>query len=203
MAAADADFSALEADLWRFSLALYAHDDVQAACLSLQDDFGLDVPMTLFCLWLGERRGAAPDGLVEAAACFSARWRRTAVAPLRAARRGLKQALADAEASDPTGFHAVLNVAVTDAAGLRARVKALELEAEKRQLAALARLGARCEARAGGAAADDAFGRYLVTGGERPLGGDPGSALARFEGAPRWRVLRRRAEALDVAPSPS
>ncbi len=41
------------AELWRFSLAIYAKPDVPPACLVLQDQFGRDVNVMIYSCWLG------------------------------------------------------------------------------------------------------------------------------------------------------
>jgi uncharacterized protein (TIGR02444 family) len=111
---------------WRFSLAVYAAPGAQAACLALQDRFGVDVNLALFCAWAGAARGRAlaPPELAAAAAEVAA-WRDGAVVPLRAVRRAVKT-MPDA-AGDPS----------VDA--FRRRVAALELEAEQLEQARLFR----------------------------------------------------------------
>ena len=47
---------ALANPFWTFSLAVYAEPGVQAECLDLQDQDGIDVNMLLFCAWLGACR---------------------------------------------------------------------------------------------------------------------------------------------------
>ena len=44
----------LDNEFWRFSLEVYQDEEVQRLCLSLQDDYGLDVNVVLFCLWLSK-----------------------------------------------------------------------------------------------------------------------------------------------------
>ena len=102
---------------WSFSTALYARPGVAPACLALQDRFGADVNLLLFCLW------AAAGGCALEAAEFTALeaaiapWRREVVEPLRAVRRALK--------SDPRG------AAPGCASAFRERLLALEIEAER------------------------------------------------------------------------
>ncbi|MBV1798875.1 TIGR02444 family protein [Siccirubricoccus sp. G192] len=110
---------------WHFSLAVYAAPGVQDACLALQDRFGLDVNLALFCAWAGAGRGMAlaPADVAEAAALVQD-WREEVVAPLRNLRRRLK----------PRPEAPVK--------ALRQRVAALELEAEQLQQAMLFRMAA-------------------------------------------------------------
>jgi uncharacterized protein (TIGR02444 family) len=114
---ADADL-----EFWRFSLALYERPGVAPACIELQDRFGRDVIIALYCCWVGTsgrgRLGASDLAAVEA----SVRpWRRQVVEPLRQTRRGLK--------------------GVAGAEDIYTRMKTIELEAERqahRRLAPLA-----------------------------------------------------------------
>jgi uncharacterized protein (TIGR02444 family) len=112
------------AELWRFSLAVYARPGVAQACLALQDRAGLDVNLLLFCCWAGLRGHRLSPAELDEAAAAAGPWQREIVAPLRAIRRRLKQA---------TGLERRAGEA------LYAQAKALELaaeEAEQRLLAA-------------------------------------------------------------------
>jgi uncharacterized protein (TIGR02444 family) len=104
---------------WRFSLALYGRPGVPPACLAMQDEAGVDVNVLLFVLYLADRgrRLAATD--VARIAAMTAAWRADVVRPLRGVRRALKDH--PAPFGGPT------------AEALRARVKRIELEAERIQ----------------------------------------------------------------------
>jgi uncharacterized protein (TIGR02444 family) len=108
--------------LWDFAVSVYGRPGVAEGCVSLQDSYGADVPLILFCLWL-------PDGrfppLRGKALKVSRRWQSGVVAPLRSSRRALKDLI-------KTGDAATVR--------LHEQVKALELEAERLQLCALALL---------------------------------------------------------------
>ena len=108
---------------WEFSLRLYASPAVQAACLELQDDCGVDVNVLLFMLYLAStgRRITADEARGVLAGVEP--WRAQVVVPLRTARRNLKTPV--------PGFDA------TAAETLRSIVKKAELEAERQQQAAL------------------------------------------------------------------
>ncbi len=100
---------------WLFSGGVYGRPGVAEACLDLQDHHGLDVNLLLFCAWAGtrgRRLDNADLGLLRSA---SRPWQDEVVAPLRAARRWLKQ-----------------QVAVPEDIGeaFREEVKGLELQAE-------------------------------------------------------------------------
>jgi len=113
---------------WQFSLALYARQGVAEACLRLQDEFGLDVNVLLYCVFRGSKghRLDGPD--IIAADENVSRWRADVVRPLRAIRRVMKDTRL-----------------LTDTAGqsaLRAQIKACELESERLQQLELERFGA-------------------------------------------------------------
>ncbi|MGK6314233.1 TIGR02444 family protein [Neorhizobium sp. DT-125] len=110
--------------LWDFALRLYAAPDVADACLVLQDESGVDVPVLLFSAWLAKKHSvplseaelARIDGLV-------ADWRNEVVKPLRTIRRRLKNGPYPAPTKE------------TEA--LRNGVKGAELNSEKIELAVL------------------------------------------------------------------
>lgn len=110
----------LGAELREHALALYGRAEVATACLDLQDRFGADVNIVLWCCWLG-CHGARVDtaSLVKADRAV-APWRDTAVAPLRSLRRRLK--------TDVGG------ITPAKAAAFRETVKAAEIEAELLEL---------------------------------------------------------------------
>lgn len=105
--------------LWRFSLAFYARPGVADACLALQDTCGTDVNLLLFLLWASLSRSCLSGDEIAALDDKVRDWRDGVIAPLRALRRTLKQGapLAVPGVAEP----------------LRAKVKALELEAERMQ----------------------------------------------------------------------
>ena len=112
------------AAFWRFSLAIYSRPAVPAACLVLQDEYGRDVNLALYCCWLGASgRGVLSAEALAATDAAVANWRHEVVEHLRAARRAIKAA------------------AWPDSENIYAKAKAVELEAERllqSRLAALA-----------------------------------------------------------------
>ena len=103
-------------EFWPFSLEIYRADGVESACLSLQDDDGLDVNCLLFCCWAGASGyGVLSDQELALMVSVSQDWNVDVVQPLRQVRRALKDKI---EADDGPG------------AQLRQAVKDLELEAE-------------------------------------------------------------------------
>lgn len=108
-----------QAPLWEFALALYGRDGVEAACLSLQDEAGVDVCELLWHCWLyrhGLTCEVPPDAVRH--------WQRDVTAPLRRLRRALK-----AEARADEGV-----------AELRRTLQQAELQAEREALSRLQRL---------------------------------------------------------------
>ena len=117
--------------LWRWAVHAYGSEGVEAACLHLQDAAGQNVPLLLWAAWAA-RGGRQPDAETLEAACDVARaWQDAAIAPLRAVRRTLKGRNPDLEDADREA--------------VRAQVKAVELEAERRLLAALEALSPPAE----------------------------------------------------------
>jgi uncharacterized protein (TIGR02444 family) len=116
----------LDNPLWFYAVALYGRPGVADELITLQDEFGIDVAMILFCGWLGQQRGIrmTPDHLAQARRAAED-WHQRVVRPLRAMRRLLKAEMAD-----------------MPAAALRTGVKANELLSEQIELAALADLSA-------------------------------------------------------------
>lgn len=109
--------------LWDWAVKAYAADGVGEACLHLQDAAGQNVPLLLWAAWAA-RTGRVPDAdALEAASDVARAWQEAAIAPLRAVRRGMKGRNPDLEDADREA--------------VRTQVKAVELEAERRLLAAL------------------------------------------------------------------
>lgn len=108
------------APLEAFALALYARPGIEAACLRLQDEAGIDVCELLWRCWLLQH-GVVPGDSTEEALAEVHGWQREVTAPLRRLRRALK-----GQAPGRPGVEK-----------LRATLKQAELQAE---LEALARL---------------------------------------------------------------
>jgi uncharacterized protein (TIGR02444 family) len=108
---------------WRFSLQFYRQPGVADACIALQEESGVDVNLLMFLLWNAvQRRQFSPDQ-VDWIESKIAVWRESAVVPLRKVRRALKV---------PT-----LLVPAPAAEAFRTKIKAMELEAERLQQAAM------------------------------------------------------------------
>jgi uncharacterized protein (TIGR02444 family) len=107
--------------LWDWAQATYARPGVAEACLRLQDEEEQSVPLLLWALWSADE-ARTPDLLTGAATARA--WEEEVVGPLRRLRRALKALDADA-----------------DREAVRDQVKAVELDAERRLLVQLERLG--------------------------------------------------------------
>jgi uncharacterized protein (TIGR02444 family) len=109
--------------LWNFSVAVYRQPGVAEECLHLQDEYGVDVNVLLFCAFAGAAHGTVlPAADFAAAKKLVETWHNDVVRPLRNARRALKPFEAG-EAAVKT---------------LRGQVKIVELEAERAEQAMLA-----------------------------------------------------------------
>ena len=106
--------------LWPYALEVYGRPGVEAALLQLQDRHGQCVPYLLWALWLAAEGRPADDGVLAGGAELARAWQDAAVAPLRGLRRSLKSP----PAKGPKRAWE----------GLRAGVRALELDAERRLL---------------------------------------------------------------------
>ncbi|HUB97395.1 MAG TPA: TIGR02444 family protein [Stellaceae bacterium] len=119
-AATDSQMDRIES-FWRFALALYAKPGVAPACLELQDRHGKDVIIALYSCWAGASgRGALDRAAIDAADACARPWRQQVVEPLRRTRHALK--------------------GIAGAETLYARMKEIELEAERAAIARLAPL---------------------------------------------------------------
>ena len=75
---------------WDFSVRTYRTNGVPEACLSLQNDYGADVNMLLYCCWLGAVLGEFDETLFERTTSFSTTWSDGVVVPLRTTRTWMK-----------------------------------------------------------------------------------------------------------------
>ncbi len=104
-------------EFWRFSLAVYGQAEVEKECLRLQDAYGIDVNILLFCAWLGTQPVALKREDIQAASRAVAGWHDEIVRPLRSVRRRVKK--------------------FSDDEKLRASIKGIEIEAEQIEQAML------------------------------------------------------------------
>jgi uncharacterized protein (TIGR02444 family) len=102
---------------WRFSLAVYGQAEVTNECLGLQDAYGIDVNILLFCAWLGTQSVALKREDIELASRVVAGWHDDIVRPLRTVRQRLKD--------------------ISDDEKIRTSIKDAEIEAEQIEQAML------------------------------------------------------------------
>ena len=103
--------------------------------MNLQDSFGLNINLILWCLWSGDNFSEPDEIVIRKAKDLSDQWSSCVVEPMRAARRALK------------------SKAGSDAASLYDEIKAIELKGEKVEQEMLERLSleALAPAKGGGA----------------------------------------------------
>jgi len=75
---------------WRFSLRFYRQREVADACITLQEEAGIDVNLLLFLLWHATQKRALSAPEVAELERRVAPWRNMTVVPLRTVRRALK-----------------------------------------------------------------------------------------------------------------
>jgi uncharacterized protein (TIGR02444 family) len=116
----------LDSPFWLFSVSVYGSRGVQDECIELQDSFGIDVNVLLFCAFVGAVHGALlSEKEISDAMAVAAQWQDSVVRPLRATRRALNQS---------TPPQAVIGPLVKD---FRTNLKSVELEAERIEQIAL------------------------------------------------------------------
>jgi uncharacterized protein (TIGR02444 family) len=147
---------ALADAFWRAALALYARPNLASACLALQDGFGFDVMMLLFCCFLGAG-GRRLDRLGLSGFEAEVRlWRETVILPLRRRRRALPD--------------------TASARAERRRLLAAEIAAEYEEARRLARWSACRPLRRVAVPAVAAIANLKAYGACRGLIGSPGRA---------------------------
>jgi uncharacterized protein (TIGR02444 family) len=106
----------LNLSLWDFSLQLYSQPEVEPLCLELQDSYGVDINMLLWCEWLEQQHKCLTLDRLQMARMCIAPWKAQTVLPLRELRRELKNR------------YGTSNLAVEK---LRQTIKQAELQAEQ------------------------------------------------------------------------
>ena len=100
-------------ELRTFAIRVYSAPEVSSACLALQDEAGVDVPLLLFCGWYALQAGEMDDQIFSSAKAIAQELGEHLVYPLRKTRRWMK----DRREDQPW-------------IALREAIKASELEAE-------------------------------------------------------------------------
>ncbi len=84
---------------WEFSVQIYTRSQVEPACICLQDNYGININLMLFCIW-SSRNGSeplSPDAIQNAiTSCFH--WRSSVIEPLRSVRRMVQKQEAEERA---------------------------------------------------------------------------------------------------------
>jgi len=126
----------MDSPLWRFSLAVYRGAGVQEECLAVQERFGVDVNVLMFCAYVAAVDGAAlADADLADVTSAVAAWHEEAVRGLRRVRQQMKPWGVSRHPNPPPlagegreGASASEFAGVIEA--LRTNVKGAELEAE-------------------------------------------------------------------------
>jgi len=111
---------------WNWSLKRYAYEGVEPILLKMQDEFGFNINIALWCCWCAENYDEAPELVIRKAIDLTGQWNTNVTTPLRSARRYLKT-------SKP---HGVENDA------LRTQIKDAERRAEMTEQSTLQQLAA-------------------------------------------------------------
>lgn len=111
---------------WAFSVRVYRRADVPPACLALQNDYGLDVNLLLYCAWLGTHGAQLDPAALTQALEFAGPWAEHVVRPLRDARTWMKH-----------DSNAIGRLPPDIYTALRESIKTIELESERLQQLAL------------------------------------------------------------------
>jgi len=82
-------------ELKTFAVRVYSAPGVSDACLALQDEQAVDVPLMLFAGWYGVHAGVMPDEVFEPAQQLSQQLGQNLIYPLRRIRRWMKNGLGD------------------------------------------------------------------------------------------------------------
>jgi uncharacterized protein (TIGR02444 family) len=72
-----------ENPFWNFSLEIYARTGVAEACLALQNEFGVDVNMVLYCVWLADQGRALDDAAAGDCIAITHPWQTRMVSIIR------------------------------------------------------------------------------------------------------------------------
>ena len=123
------DLSNPDLSLWDFSTAFYAKPKIQSACLTLQDQYGVNVPLLICCCWSSMRYGTLPLPILKELQQYTGAYSNLAIEPLRVLRTGMKNSH---DAQWPTS--------VIEWEALRESIKKIELTSECMLLAGLEKI---------------------------------------------------------------
>jgi len=113
-----------------FAITVYRKPEVADACLTLQQELGLDVPVLLFCAWFACNHGELDDKMLAQVIERSRPFSLHVVQPLRQVRRWMKQ---------PAETQQSIDIPANQEAwqSLREKIKSIEISAELLWLDAL------------------------------------------------------------------
>lgn len=80
-----------ESPFWTFSLDFYSQPEVEAICLALQDDHGLDVNLVLLAAWLARTARCVEPRVATPLRMLADEYQAEVMQPVRQARRALKR----------------------------------------------------------------------------------------------------------------
>tara|TARA_B110000503_G_C7085663_1_gene387175 strand:+ start:727 stop:1260 length:534 start_codon:yes stop_codon:yes gene_type:complete len=167
-----------EAEFWTFSVQLYGQPRVPDVCIDLQETHDIDINVLFYLLFCAARSEAFDEVNVARLDTAVQPWREGVVRPLRTARRALK--------TD------VLSALANDEDTLRNTIKTIELQAEKLQQYALARLGASLPVQCSATpvvAMDISWRAYVKVLNTQLPENMPGELLAALSAIPKKRGL--------------
>lgn len=110
----------LAQNLWDYAVSRYGRPGVADACLTIQRDFGADIPMVLYAGWMGGRGRVLESRDIAQIDETLGEWRGEVIVPLRAMRTRMKSGPFPAPSPATSS--------------LRDKIKAAELAAEKIEL---------------------------------------------------------------------
>lgn len=82
---------------WQFALSFYKKAGVAQKLLQLQDEFGLDINLLLYMVWLGEKGIVLKNAELQPILLLASDWQHNIMQPLRQARRQIKAFTGDSE----------------------------------------------------------------------------------------------------------
>ena len=80
-----------DSNFWNYSLQIYGLPDVEQYCLTLQDTYGANINILLYCCWMAEQQCALDEQQISAIMSSSQDWQGRIVKPLREARRAMSE----------------------------------------------------------------------------------------------------------------
>ena len=76
--------------LWHYSLSLYAHEEVKQLCIRLQDCYGINVNIVLWCCWYASELGQFNQEFLDTILADNEPWNTQVTCQLRQARQWLR-----------------------------------------------------------------------------------------------------------------